>query len=182
MGPGSKLSPFHQAPSELKLLLCCSHACPCLWTHCSDLELTSSLVSELLLTWCSEGSAWSLLPALGLPCLAHLGGCGTGESPALLAGLVCSASSSPFLAESQLWLLPDRLFLSQSPQLLKTDDLSKSVNPFSFTEEQKWWIHAGIKPTTNDTEPWKEKMNSLTLFPLFQGQECWSGHFGRSSS
>lgn len=50
VGPASKLSPFHQAPSELKLLLRCSHACPCLWTHCPDLELTSSLVSELLFT------------------------------------------------------------------------------------------------------------------------------------
>lgn len=35
VGPAFKLNPFHQAPSELKLLLCCSHACPCNWTHCS---------------------------------------------------------------------------------------------------------------------------------------------------
>lgn len=101
--------------------------------------------------------------------LGSLGSCGTAETPALPAVLVCSASSSPLLAESQLLLLPERLFLSKSSQLSKTDDLSKNVNPFSFTEEQKWWIHPGIKPTTNDTEPRKEKMNSLALFPPSQG-------------
>lgn len=84
--------------------------------------------------------------------LVSLGGCSIGETPALPALLL-----SPSLAERKLLLLPDRLFLSKSPQILKTDDLNKKVNSFSFTEEQKWWIHPGIKHTTYTTEPWKEQ-------------------------
>lgn len=71
VGPAFKLSPFHQAPSELKLLLCCSHACPCLWTIAldldPDLELTSSLASDLSFqqepAWCSQ--------AVPDPCSPH---------------------------------------------------------------------------------------------------------------
>lgn len=169
VGPAFKLSPFHQAPSELKLLLCCIHACPCLWTHSSGPRPWPGAAFSPGTCLVFTGLCLILAPHTGPALFGSLGSCGTGESPALLAVLVCSASSSPFLAESQLLMLPDRLLLSKSPQLLNTEDLSKNVNLFSFTEEQKWWIYPGIKPTTNDTEPWKEKINSLTLFPLSQG-------------
>lgn len=98
-----------------------------------------------------------LITLTGPALLASLGGCGTGETPALPAVLLCSAPGSLSLAESQLSLLPDRLFLSKSPQFLKTDDLGKNINPFSFTEEQKWWIQPGIKSTTYTTEPQQEQ-------------------------
>lgn len=84
VGPAFKLNPFHQAPSELKLLLCCSHACPCNWIHCSgpkpwpgaDFSLVSDLPFHQEPAWSSQGCAWSLLLALDLPCLAPQGAVG----------------------------------------------------------------------------------------------------------
>lgn len=122
VGPAFKLSPFHQAPSELKLLLCCSHACPCLWTHCSGpkpwpgADFQPGLRPAFPAGTClvSTGLCLILAPHSGPALLGSPGGCGTGETPALPAAVVCSASSSPFLAESQPLLPPDRL-LSKSP-------------------------------------------------------------------
>lgn len=105
--------------------------------------------------------------------VASLGSCGTGETP-LPVVVLCSASSSPSLAEGQLLLLPNRLFLSQSPQLLKTDHLSKMSTHFPSQKN----INGGFSQETNLPLPNRGRSNIvLHCFPLSvikrQGKKLW---------